>query len=337
MKPVLSALTLGVLASLSGCGYLMGDNGFFRDRGSDYQQAEVAPRMTIPADLQTRSIGDLLPVPGQVAAAPAGEDGFETPRPRPMLASADSSAFALQQQGSSRWLVAQLPANEVWPLLALSIAIRCLYSFFLCYAYDNGDLGQVYPIARGTAPLLVAIGAFVIVGESLSFAAFLGIACLVAGVLSLIFDRGSKWKQNQHAIIYALLTALCIAAYTVVDGIGVRNSGSVMGFAAWLTVGDGIFLFLLAVVLRGKSVVRVAKENMAACCVGGLMQAGAYWIIIVALAVAPMAMVSALRETSVLFAAILSTFILKEGMGVWRFISASLITLGMIIMRTDKS
>ncbi|HBT57833.1 MAG TPA: hypothetical protein DEA92_11975, partial [Pseudomonas sp.] len=64
MKPVLSALTLGVLASLSGCGYLMGDNGFFRDRGSDYQQAEVAPRMTIPADLQTRSIGDLLPVPG---------------------------------------------------------------------------------------------------------------------------------------------------------------------------------------------------------------------------------------------------------------------------------
>ena len=118
MKPVLSALTLGVLASLSGCGYLMGDNGFFRDRGSDYQQAEVAPRMTIPADLQTRSIGDLLPVPGQVTAAPAGEDGFETPRPRPMLASADSSVFALQQQGSSRWLVAQLPANEVWPLLA---------------------------------------------------------------------------------------------------------------------------------------------------------------------------------------------------------------------------
>lgn len=118
MKPVLSALTLGVLASLSGCGYLMGDNGFFRDRGSDYQQAEVAPRMTIPADLQTRSIGDLLPVPGQVAAAPSGEDGFETPRPRPMLASADSSVFALQQQNSSRWLLAQLPANEVWPLLA---------------------------------------------------------------------------------------------------------------------------------------------------------------------------------------------------------------------------
>ncbi len=229
------------------------------------------------------------------------------------------------------------PAVEVWPLLALSIAIRCLYSFFLCFAYDNGDLGQVYPIARGTAPLLVALGAFVLVGESLSFLAFLGILCLVAGVLSLIFDAGSLWKQNSQAIIYALLTALCIAAYTVVDGIGVRNSGSVMGFAAWLTVGDGIFLFALAAVLRGKSVVRVAKANLAACCIGGLMQAGAYWIIIVALAVAPMAMVSALRETSVLFAALLSTFILKEGMGVWRFISASLITLGMIIMRYDKS
>lgn len=117
MKPVLSALTLGLLASLSGCGYLMGDDGYFRDRGSDYQQAEVAPRMSVPADLQTRSIGDLLPVPGQVAAAPAGEDGFETPRPRAMLASADSSVFSLQQQGSQRWLLAQLPANEIWPLL----------------------------------------------------------------------------------------------------------------------------------------------------------------------------------------------------------------------------
>ena len=118
MKPVLSALTLGVLASLSGCGYLMGDNGYFRDRGSDYQQAQVEPRMTVPADLQTRSIGDLLPVPGQAVAAATGEDGFETPRPRPMLASADSSVFSLQQQGSQRWLLAQLPANEVWPLLS---------------------------------------------------------------------------------------------------------------------------------------------------------------------------------------------------------------------------
>jgi drug/metabolite transporter (DMT)-like permease len=229
------------------------------------------------------------------------------------------------------------PAPEVWPILALSIIIRCFYSFFLCYAYDNGDLGQVYPIARGTAPLLVAIGAFIVVGENLSLIALLGIACLVTGVLSLIFDRGTSWQRNRQAIIYALLTAICIAAYTVIDGIGVRNSGSVMGFAAWLTVGDGIFLFLLAATLRGSAVLRVARENFSACCFGGLMQAGAYWIIIVALAVAPMAMVSALRETSVLFAAVLSTLILKEGMGVWRFVSASLITLGMVIMRTEKN
>jgi len=229
------------------------------------------------------------------------------------------------------------PSPQVWPILLLSIAIRCLYSFFLCYAYDNGDLGQVYPIARGTAPLLVAIGAFIIVGENLSLVASLGILCLVAGVLSLIFDRSTSLKHNKHAVIYALLTSVCIAAYTVVDGIGVRNSGSVMGFAAWLTVGDGIFLFLLAAVLRGRAVVRVARENFSACCLGGLMQAGAYWIIIIALATAPMAMVSALRETSVLFAAILSTVLLKEGLSVWRFISASLITFGMVIMRSGKN
>lgn len=117
MKPVLSALTLGVLASLSGCGYIIGDEGYFRDRGSDYQDARVESRMTVPNDLQSKPIGDLLPVPGQISAGPVSEDGFETPRPQPLLASADTSAFSLQQDGNRRWLLAQLPASDVWPLL----------------------------------------------------------------------------------------------------------------------------------------------------------------------------------------------------------------------------
>ena len=86
MKPVLSALTIGVLASLSGCGYLMGDEGYFRDRGSDYQDAQVQPRMTVPADLQSKPIGDLLPVPGQISATGVSAKDYETPRPQPMLA-----------------------------------------------------------------------------------------------------------------------------------------------------------------------------------------------------------------------------------------------------------
>ncbi|MBA6421411.1 outer membrane protein assembly factor BamC [Pseudomonas neustonica] len=117
MKPVLSALTIGVLASLSGCGYLMGDEGYFRDRGSDYQDAQVQPRMTVPADLQSKPIGDLLPVPGQISATGVSAKDYETPRPQPMLASADTAAFSLQQDGRDRWLLAQLPATDVWPLL----------------------------------------------------------------------------------------------------------------------------------------------------------------------------------------------------------------------------
>ncbi len=229
------------------------------------------------------------------------------------------------------------PALEVWPLLAASIIIRTGYSFFLSYAYDHGDLGQVYPIARGTAPLLVAIGAFIFARENLSIVAFIGILCLVTGVLSLIFDRGTSLRHNKHAVIYALLTALCIASYTVVDGIGVRSSQSVLGFAAWLTVGDGLFIFLITAIVRGPGVFRITKNNLPICCLGGFMQAAAYWIILWALAIAPMAMVSALRETSVLFAAVISTLVLKEGLSVWRFVSASLITLGMVIMRTDKN
>jgi len=116
----------------------------------------------------------------------------------------------------------------------------------------------------------------------------------------------------------------------------VRQAGSVLGFAVWLTIGDGVLTFLIALIWKKREIWRVAKDNIAVGIVGGTMQVTAYWIIIYALAIAPMAMVSALRETSVLFAALISTFLLKEGFSVWRFISASLVTFGLILSRGQK-
>lgn len=225
------------------------------------------------------------------------------------------------------------PDPASWPLLALTILIHTGYHFFLPIAYDHGDLGQVYPIARGAAPILVTLGAFMFAGEQVSQPALIGILCLAFGVMALTFDGGKSSKINSKAIFFALMTGVCIAAYTIVDGVGARQAGSVLGFAVWLTIGDGILTFLIALIWKRNEMVAVAKHNALTGLVGGALQVGAYWIIIYALAVAPMGMVSGLRETSVLFAALISTFVLKEGLGVWRFVSASLVTLGLIVIR----
>jgi drug/metabolite transporter (DMT)-like permease len=225
------------------------------------------------------------------------------------------------------------PDPASWPLLALTILLHTGYHFFLPRAYDHGDLGQVYPIARGSAPLLVTLGAVFIAGETMAPAALLGVVCLAVGVMALTFDKGAGVAKNPKAVLYALLTGTFIASYTVVDGLGVRQAGSILGFAVWLTVADGLLTFLLVSIWKPSAVRRILRRNLLVGFLGGALQVGAYWIIIWALALAPMAMVSSLRETSVLFAAVISTFVLKEGFGVWRFVSAGLVTLGLVLSR----
>jgi len=228
------------------------------------------------------------------------------------------------------------PVPESWSFLAATILLHTAYHFFLPIAYDHGDLGQVYPIARGSAPLLVAVGALVFTGETLMPRALLGTLCLACGVMALTFERESGVWKKPKPVIYALLTGVLIASYTVVDGMGARQAGSAIGFAVWLTIGDGLLTFLIVYIWKGRDALAVARRNLGTGMVGGILQVGGYWIIVWALAVAPMAMVSSLRETSVLIAAVISTFILKEGFGVWRFVSASLIALGLAATKASK-
>lgn len=223
------------------------------------------------------------------------------------------------------------PAPASWPFLALTILLHTGYHFFLPVAYDHGDLGQVYPIARGSAPILVTGGAILFAGEYIEPVALIGVICLAIGVMALAFDKTGAVTKNRKAVFFALATGLCIASYTIVDGLGARQAGSVLGFSVWLTIGDGLLTFLICLIWKRAAIWRVARANLGIGIAGGAMQVGAYWIIIWALAVAPMGMVSALRETSVLFAALISTFLLREGFGVWRFISASLVAFGLIL------
>ncbi len=226
-----------------------------------------------------------------------------------------------------------LPDPASWPLLALAILIHTAYHFALPAAYNHGDLGQVYPIARGSAPLLVTLGAFVFAGETLGPIPLFGIIFLAAGVMVLALDRGTGLTRNPRAVLLALGTGVFIASYTLVDGMGGRHAGSAISFAVCLTIGDGLLTFLIALIWKAKAIGQVARSNLTPAVLAGGMQVGSYWIIIVAMAFAPLGMVSALRETSVLFAALISTFILKEGFGVWRFVSAGMIACGIGLTR----
>lgn len=226
-----------------------------------------------------------------------------------------------------------LPDPASWPLLALAIVLHTAYHFALPIAYDHGDLGQVYPISRGSAPLLVTLGAAIFAGELMGPVQLFGVIFLSAGVLALTFDRKGGPGRSRRAVPLALLTGVCIAAYTLVDGLGVRHAGSAMGFALCLTIGDGLLTFLIALPWKGREMRAIASQQSGRSAVAGGMQVGSYWMIILAMAVAPLGAVSALRETSVLFAALISTFILKEGFGVWRFVSAGLIASGIGLIR----
>lgn len=226
-----------------------------------------------------------------------------------------------------------LPDPASWPLLGLAILIHTAYHFSLPMAYHYGDFGQVYPIARGSAPLLVTLGAAAFAGEMLGFLPLLGVLFLGVGVMSLAFDTSTGITRNPRAIFLALGTGAFIASYTLVGGLGVRQAGSVLGFAVLLTLGNGLLTFAIALAWKAKEIKKVVCGNLAPAIAGGGMQVGAYWIVIWAMAYAPLGMVSALRETSVLFAALISTVILKEGFGVWRFVSSGLIACGIALTR----
>nr|WP_163502095.1 EamA family transporter [Halomonas socia] len=225
------------------------------------------------------------------------------------------------------------PDPASWPLLSLAILIHTAYHFCLPMAYHYGDFGQIYPIARGSAPLLVTLGAAVFAGEVLGFLPMIGVLFLAVGVMSLSLDTRTGLTKNPRAILLALGTGALIASYTLVGGLGARQAGSVLGFAVCLTIGNGLLTFLIASTWKYKAIKAVARGNLVPAALGGGMQVGAYWIVIWAMAYAPLGMVSALRETGVLFAALISTFILKEGVGVWRFISSGLIACGIALTR----
>ena len=224
-----------------------------------------------------------------------------------------------------------MPASASWPYLAASIAIHIGYFATLARAYRVGDLGHAYPLMRGTAPLLVALFGVALLNERPSAIMWIGIVLISAGILSIgLLQEG---RAQRDATAWALANAVIIASYTLVDGAGVRLSGSAAGYVAWGFLLQGIAFIAPVAVSRKRAALAYVRQNWLRGLGGGLCLISAYGIVLWAMTQAPIAAVAALRETSVIFAAVLGTIFLKEPFGRRRLIGACAVALGVMALR----
>ena len=224
------------------------------------------------------------------------------------------------------------PAPESWIFIALSAAIHTGYYILLIAAYRVGDLSHAYPLARGSAPMMVAAGAALFAGELLSLAELAGIAIVSAGIFSLMATSGFGLRGDWRSIAYPLATGVVIAVYTVIDGLGVRASGSAPGYIGWLFIFEALPICVIAVAMRGKSAVVFLRESWKPATAGGVLAFGAYALIIWTLSFGSMAHISALRETSVVIAALIGTRLLGEPFGARRVASAIVVAGGVVVL-----
>ena len=231
-------------------------------------------------------------------------------------------------------LITGLPRLEAWPWVGASVLIHFAYYLSLSEAYRRADMGQIYPIARGSAPLITACISLLALQDHISPGNVAGIALLGIGVV-LISLRGHRrmTAPSRTAVGCALLTAATIAAYTVVDGIGARISDNVNAYAAALFVADTFPMLIFCLWRKGVKGIKPALSFLLPGMAGGAMSLGAYWIVIWAMTVAPIALVAAVRETSILFAGLIAVFVLKEPLTWVRVVSATLTIVGLVLMR----
>jgi drug/metabolite transporter (DMT)-like permease len=227
-----------------------------------------------------------------------------------------------------------LPNLDSWPYVLASVAIHIVYYLALAQAYRFGDLGQVYPIARGTAPLLTALVATFWLGEGIGGYGLAGVAVLAAGILLLAIRGGRNLSSfDTRSVGFALLTSITITAYTLVDGLGARLSGSAAQYTVWLFLLSGASMAVYGYVAVGPRLIGDFTRNWKVALAGAALSTAAYAIAIWAMTVAPIALVAALRETSVLFAAVLGMVLLREPVVAARIAAACLVVAGMVMVR----
>jgi|UniRef100_UPI00405575ED drug/metabolite transporter (DMT)-like permease len=229
-------------------------------------------------------------------------------------------------------IVLPMPNAESMVVMFYSVVVHLIYYFALASAYRHAALSVVYPIMRGSVPLMISLGAFLFMGESLAPDRWLGIALISIGVVGIALR--SNLTHPRQTLTWALICSLTIAAFTIIDAHGSRLSGNALSFAAWLFFIESIvFVAVLIAIGKGRALYQYVGTHLKSTAVAGAMSATGYTIVLWAVTVAPIALVSATRETSVLFAAIIGVTLLREKLSIRQWISAFVIVAGLIALR----
>ncbi|MCK0208946.1 EamA family transporter [Starkeya koreensis] len=226
-----------------------------------------------------------------------------------------------------------LPEPHVWPWILASILIHLVYYLTLSGAYRRADMGLVYPLARGSAPLLTTILSVTLVGESVDLQGFLGVALLAFGILTIAWRRAGLAAIDRTALRLALMCGLSITAYTLVDGLGARAASSPHLYSAWLFVMDSVLITAVGLAWKGPRALAPTLSFIGPGLAGGAMSLAAYSISIWAMTKAPIGLVAAVRESSVLFGAVIAVVVLHEPLRRERILAAGLIVAGLALIK----
>lgn len=248
-------------------------------------------------------------------------------------------AFTLVGGGGALCGFALLPfapavSGGAWPYLLASAVLHVVYQLLLMRSFTLGDFGQMYPIARGSAPLAVTVLAAAFAGEVPDAWQLAGVAVASAGLVGLALwgIRGSGARPHWPAITAALGTGLAIASYTVVDGLGVRASGSALGYIAWLMILEGLAIPAYALATRRDRILAELRPHAVRGLLGGLLSVFAYGLVLWAQTRAALAPIAALRESSIIVGAAIGAVVMKERFGAPRIAAAGLMVVGIGLM-----
>jgi drug/metabolite transporter (DMT)-like permease len=226
-----------------------------------------------------------------------------------------------------------IPAAASRPYLVASVIIHFGYFSLVAFAYRAGDLSYTYPIMRGVAPMLTAVAAAFLINEPLTTAGKIGILLLCSGILTLAGDNWRSGKFSFEPTAIALTNAIVISIYTLVDGIGLRLAGDPVSYICWLLFLQPVLLLPYSFITQRESFMAQLKTRWRPCFLGGVCTCASYGLALYAMAYFPIALVAALRETSVIFGTIMAAIFLRERFGPVRYVAAGLVTAGAIVMK----
>lgn len=226
------------------------------------------------------------------------------------------------------WLAQPAPAS--WPFIAASFVLQLIYMGLVAHIYRVADMSLGYPLMRGTAPLIVTLISLTVLGVTLGRGEVAGIVLLCAGILCMGF---AARRGSARGVRLALLNALMIAAYTLVDGTGVRRSGAPLGYTLWIFLLQGAGMLAIGWHQRGLALAPYLRAHVGASLIGGFGSIAAYGTALWAMTLAPIAVIAALRETSILFGVLISALALREHPGAARVAGACILVLGAVTLR----